>query len=90
MIHRSRATHADETSGTRALEPAAILDMHTRKIVGWSMRQTLHTEIALEAQNMAIERQRPAPGLIHYSDRGTNTPPRPVAQPLPDKGLRRR
>ena len=49
---------------------AAILDLHTRKIVGWSMRQTLHAEIALEALAMAIERQRPAPGLIHHSDRG--------------------
>jgi transposase InsO family protein len=49
---------------------AAILDMHTRKIVGWSMRETLHTEIALDALNMAVERQRPAPGLIHHSDRG--------------------
>jgi transposase InsO family protein len=49
---------------------AALIDMHTRKIVGWSMRQTLHTEIALDALNMAIERQRPAPGLIHHSDRG--------------------
>ena len=48
---------------------AAILDMHTRKIVGWSMRETLHTEIALEALNMAIERQQPAPGLIHHSYR---------------------
>jgi transposase InsO family protein len=28
---------------------AAILDMHTRKIFGWSMRQTLHTKIALDA-----------------------------------------
>ncbi len=49
---------------------AAIIDLHTRKIVGWSMRQTLHTEIALDALNMAVERQRPAPGLIHHSDRG--------------------
>ena len=47
---------------------AAVLDLHTRKIVGWAMRETLHTEIALEALTMAIERQRPAPGLIHYSD----------------------
>jgi len=44
--------------------------MHTRKLVGWSMRETLHTQIALEALAMAIERQRPAPGLIHHSDRG--------------------
>jgi putative transposase len=49
---------------------AAVLDLHTRKIVGWSMRETLHTEIALEALTMAIERQRPAPGLVHHSDRG--------------------
>ena len=49
---------------------AAILDMHTRKIVGWSMRDTLHAEIALEALAMAIQRQRPAHGLTHHSDRG--------------------
>ena len=57
-------------TGEAWLYLAAILDMHTRKIVGWSMRQTLHTEIALDALNMAVERQRPAPGLIHHSDRG--------------------
>ena len=49
---------------------AAILDMHSRKIVGWSMRETLHTDIAIEALDMAVKRQRPAPGLIHHSDRG--------------------
>jgi transposase InsO family protein len=49
---------------------AAVLDVYTRKIVGWSMRDTLHTDIALEALTMAVERQRPAAGLIHHSDRG--------------------
>jgi len=49
---------------------AAILDGYTRKIVGWSMRNTLHTEIALDALTMALERQRPAVGLVHHSDRG--------------------
>ena len=49
---------------------AAILDGYTRKIVGWSMRDTLHTEIALDALTMALERQRPAAGLVHHSDRG--------------------
>ncbi len=44
--------------------------MHTRKLVGWCMRETLHVEIAVDALAMAIERQRPAPGLIHHSDRG--------------------
>jgi transposase InsO family protein len=49
---------------------AAILDMHTRKIVGWSMRETLHATIAIEALDMAIRAQRPPHGLIHHSDRG--------------------
>ena len=49
---------------------AALIDMHTRKVVGWSMRETLHASIALEALQMAIERQRPGPGLLHHSDRG--------------------
>jgi len=44
--------------------------MHSRKVVGWSMRETLHASIALEALDMAIKRQRPAPGLIQHSDRG--------------------
>ncbi len=49
---------------------AAIIDMFTRKVVGWSMRETLHAEIALEALAMAIRRQQPEPGLLHHSDRG--------------------
>jgi transposase InsO family protein len=57
-------------TGEGWLHLAAILDMHTRKIVGWSMRETLHTDIALEALDMAIKRQQPAVGLIHHSDRG--------------------
>ncbi len=62
--------------------------MHTRKIVGWSMRQTLHTEIALEALNMAVERQRPAPGLIHHSDRGIQYAAEAYRQALARSGIR--
>ena len=49
---------------------AALIDMFTRKVVGWAVRDALHADIALEALAMAVERQRPAPGLIHRSDRG--------------------
>ena len=48
------------------LEPMAT----TWLTVGWSMRETLHASIALEALDMAIRRQRPAAGLIQHSDRG--------------------
>ena len=66
---------------------AAILDMHTRKIVGWCMRQTLHTEIAIDALNMAIERQRPPPGLIHHSDRGIQYAAEAYRQVLAQSGI---
>ena len=49
---------------------AAIMDLHTRKVVGWSMRDHLRAELATSALLMAIQRQRPAPGLIQHSDRG--------------------
>jgi putative transposase len=65
---------------------AAVLDLHTRKIVSWSMRETLHTEIALEALTMAIVRQRPPPGLIHHSDRGI-LPPSLIGWPSRDQPL---
>lgn len=52
--------------------------MHTRKLVGRSMRETLLTQIALEALAMAVECQRPAPGRIYHSDRGVQYPSRRV------------
>jgi len=50
---------------------AAVLDLHTRKIVGWSMRDHMRTELPLAAFMMALQRQRPPKGLIHHSDRGS-------------------
>jgi putative transposase len=49
---------------------SGVLDLGSRKLVGWSMSETLHADGALEALRMAIDRQRPPPGLIHHSDRG--------------------
>ena len=50
---------------------AAVLDLATRKIVGWSMRDHMRTELPLAALMMAAQRQRPADGLICHSDRGS-------------------
>ncbi len=49
---------------------AAIMDLHTRKIVGWSMRDHLRAELATSALLMATQRQRPGASLVHHSDRG--------------------
>ncbi len=50
---------------------AAVLDLATRRIVGWSMRDHMRTELPLAALMMAAQRQRPAEGLICHSDRGS-------------------
>ena len=50
---------------------AIVMDLFSRKIVGWSMRDTLEAEIVSDALGMAVARRRPAPGVIHHSDRGS-------------------
>ena len=49
---------------------AAIMDLFSRKIVGWAMRDHMQVELASTALTMAIQQQRPQHGLIHHSDRG--------------------
>lgn len=49
---------------------AALLDLYSRKIVGWSMAAHLRAELAIDALNMAVAMRRPNAGLIHHSDRG--------------------
>ena len=50
---------------------AVVLDVFSRRIVGWSMAGHLRTELILDALDMAISVRRPSKGLIHHSDRGT-------------------
>jgi transposase InsO family protein len=49
---------------------AAVMDLYSRKIVGWAMRDHLRTELPLAALMMALQHQRPGAGLMHHSDRG--------------------
>ncbi len=49
---------------------AAVKDLATREIVGWSMSDSLEAGSACEALRMAIQRRQPPAGLIHHSDRG--------------------
>jgi putative transposase len=49
---------------------AFILDVHSRRIVGWAMESHLRTELVVDALQMAVWRRKPAPGLVHHSDQG--------------------
>ena len=50
---------------------AAVLDLHSRKIVGWAMAAAMPAALVCAALQMAIIQRNPAPGLIVHSDRGT-------------------
>jgi len=50
---------------------AAILDLHSKIIVGWSMASRMTKKLVLEALEMAVGRRHPGLGLIHHTDRGS-------------------
>ena len=50
---------------------AVVIDIYSRKIVGWSMRYSLHTSLVNDALLMAIKRRNPNKGLIYHTDRGS-------------------
>jgi transposase InsO family protein len=50
---------------------AVVLDLYSRRIVGWAMADTLERQLAIDALQMAIFTRKPPPGLIHHSDRGS-------------------
>jgi putative transposase len=50
---------------------AIVLDLASRRVVGWAMQESLDLELTLRALRMAIGARHPAPGLVHHSDRGT-------------------
>jgi putative transposase len=49
---------------------AVVLDVFSRRIVGWAMESSLHTELVLQALNLALGQRRPG-GVIHHSDHGS-------------------
>lgn len=66
---------------------AVILDLFSRRVVGWSVQSHLREELALEALQMALETRRPAPGLIHHSDRGIQYAATEYRDQLSSRGL---
>ena len=49
---------------------AVILDLYSRKVIGWAISRRIDGELALDALKMAIVRRSPPRGVIHHSDRG--------------------
>ena len=68
---------------------AAVQDAYSRRIVGWSMADHMRAELVVDALQMAIARRRPAPGLIHHTDHGSQYVSLGFGQAAGDAGIAR-
>jgi putative transposase len=67
---------------------AVVVDLGSRRVVGWAMRDTLHAELATSALQMALRARQPPAGLIHHSDRGIHYACREYRELLAAHGMR--
>ena len=66
---------------------AVLLDAHSRRVVGWAMADHLRAELALDALAMALRARRPAAGLVHHTDRGSQYTAAAYQEALAARGL---
>lgn len=66
---------------------AIVLDLFNREIVGWSLKPRMTADIVIDALTMAQFRRKPAPGVLHHSDRGSQYASRAFQQRLADYGM---
>lgn len=65
---------------------AVVLDLYSRRVVGWALKKRMTAALVTEALLMALWRRKPASGLIHHSDRGSQYACTEYQQVLKDHG----
>lgn len=66
---------------------AVVIDLFSRKVVGWSMRSSLNRALVIDALVMAIKARHPPKGLLHHSDRGSQYASQEYRQLLNQTGM---
>ena len=66
---------------------AVVMDLFSRKIVGWATSSSLQATLVLDALGMALRRRTPAAGLVHHSDRGCQYAAADYQRLLADHGI---
>jgi len=66
---------------------AAILDLYSRRVVGWSMDSCIDRTLAIDALSMALKTRRPESGLLHHSDRGVQYASADYQNQLRERGI---
>ena len=97
LLGRDFKTHAPDVvwvtditylwTGEGWLYLAAILDLYSRRVIGWAMSAQLTRQLALDALDMALVHRRPSAGLVHHSDRGCQYASHDYQRELGKRGL---
>jgi len=66
---------------------AVVLDLYSRRVVGWSMQSSMVAQLVSDAMLMAIWRRRPSADLLHHSDRGSQYSSEQFQQLLSQHGV---
>lgn len=67
---------------------AVIMDLFSRKVIGWALSRSLRASLAVQALRMAFETRPVMPGLIHHSDRGVQYASYEYVSLLAERGIR--
>ncbi len=66
---------------------AAVVDLFSRRMVGWSTNNHMRESLVSDALQMALYRRRPEPGLLHHSDRGVQYASHHYQETLKEAGM---
>ena len=66
---------------------AVVLDLHSRRVVGWALDRRLDTSLVLSALRLALGRRQPPATLLHHSDRGSQYASRDYRAALAEHGV---
>jgi putative transposase len=75
-------------TGEGWLYVAAIMDLYSRRVVGWAMGNRIDRSLVLAALDMAVKQRRPSSGLLHHSDRGSQYASHDYRTALAEHGIR--
>ncbi len=67
---------------------AVVMDLYSRRIVGWSMSRRMNRHLVIDALSMAVGARQPEGGLIHHSDRGSQYTSDDFREALDQQGIR--
>jgi putative transposase len=67
---------------------AVVIDLFSRRVIGWSMQDRIGRDLVMAAATMAIAQRQPKPGLLHHSDRGSQYTSEDFQRILNEHGIR--